>query len=66
MQEQGQHDHRPRSPLFADRTEDEVGMPFGHEAVLDLRPSKSLAPESARTDGDFRLVDVVVPCRGDR
>ena len=64
--EQGQHDHRPqKAPLFAYRTEDEVGMPFGHEAVLDLRAfEESLAPEPARTDGDFRLIDVVVRAEG--
>ena len=40
-------------------------MPFGHEAVLDLRAfEESLAPEPARTDGDFRLIDVVVRAEG--
>ena len=36
--QQRQHDHRPhKAPLFAHGTEDEVGMPLGHEPVLDLR-----------------------------
>ena len=36
-------------------------MLFGDEPVFDLGPfEEALAPEVARADGDFRLVDVVV------
>ena len=36
-------------------------MPLGHESVFDLGTlQEALAPEVARTDGDFGLIDVVV------
>ena len=54
-----------KSPLLADGTENEIGMFLRHETVFDLGPfEEALAPEVARTDGDFRLVDVVVEIAG--
>ena len=60
-QQRQHHDRAEESPLLAHGAEDEVGVLFGDEPVFDLGPfEEALAPEVARADGDFRLVDVVV------
>ena len=53
------------SPLFADGAEDEVGVFFGDESVFDLGSlQEALSGESAGTDGDFGLIDVVIEVAG--
>ena len=50
------------APLLAYGAKDEVGTLFGHEVKFGLRPlQKALSPQTARADGNHRLVDVVAP-----
>lgn len=46
--------------FFAYRAENEVGMLFGNEIVFGLRAfKKTFAHQSARTDGNLRLMHIV-------
>src|SRR5207249_11578461 len=58
---QRQHDgHSDESPFLAEDGEDEVGVPSGEIFELCLRSlSESLSVDAARTNGDFRLHDLI-------
>ena len=54
------HDPPQETPFFRHGGEDEIGMRFGQVVEMALRTLvEALARETARTDGDLRLGDVI-------
>ena len=60
QEEKQQHGGAHKAPFLANGAKNEVGALFGHEFEFCLRALQiALASESARPDGNHRLVDVV-------